>query len=118
MRTYPITNAATGRTIAFEIDNATVSGRRVARVLQAISGVTECRLAGSFFSANDLRVTFTYYGTPCVVWEPFGDNSRYWIGPANDEGERVDIQPLEEAFHRVQPFLTAWIGQLLHRRGG
>ena len=53
------------------------------------------------------RATFTrfkYHGEPFVVWEPYGDSSRYWIGPdQNDPAKIVDVGPLEGAIARHRP---------------
>lgn len=38
-----------------------------------------------FESGNEIHTEFTFDGANFVVWEPFGDNSRFWIGPSDDE---------------------------------
>jgi len=48
---------------------------------------------------NDDRIVFKFYGREVVVHEPFGDNSRYWVGPQDpDASSDNDITPLHEAF--------------------
>ncbi|MCY1562005.1 hypothetical protein D9M68_993370 [compost metagenome] len=39
-----------------------------------------------------------------MVWEPFGDNSRYWIGPQEAERD-VDFATVEMAFKQYRPAL-------------
>ena len=46
---------------------------------------------------KDDRFLFAYRGRSCVVNEPFGDNSRYWIGPTESEPP-LDMRPIQEAF--------------------
>ena len=39
-----------------------------------------------------------------MVWEPWRDNSRYWIGPQRETADDVpDTTHLEMAFRRHQP---------------
>ena len=47
---------------------------------------------------DEHRAYFHFHGVPFVVWEPFGDNSRYWIGPANQDAQPPDLGPLIRAF--------------------
>jgi len=35
------------------------------------------------------------------VHEPFGDNSRYWIGPVENEPP-IDMSPVRDAFSRFR----------------
>lgn len=76
MRTYELRNQQ-GELHAFEISS--LIGRRSA-----------CRIAASMPGASILRralredefCEFEIGGDRCLIEEPFGDNSRYWIGPA------------------------------------
>ena len=63
------------------------------RVLESVQGVTGVRR--NWF--NEDRFSFSFLGRPCVVNEPFGDNSRYWIGPAEKQ-PALDMRPVHEAF--------------------
>jgi hypothetical protein len=73
---------ADGRVFAFEIENSSLGRRGVCKVLARIPG---CRLARRPRFLSWLREAefcqFEMDGIPFVVDEPFGDNSRYWIGP-------------------------------------
>ena len=71
------------------------------RILESVPGVTEVRRGGNWFSSDENRAYFLFHGVPFVVWEPFGDNSRYWIG-----------QPTRACRHRTsvpscRPFETS-----------
>ncbi|MCY1311840.1 hypothetical protein D9M70_621990 [compost metagenome] len=67
-------------------------------------------------SADEYLVSFQFSGHDYVVWEPFGDNSRYWIGPKEAERD-VDVAELEKAFKPYQPaLLRRFLGGLLSLR--
>jgi hypothetical protein len=63
-----------------------------------------------------VHVTFKYLGLDYIVWEPFGDNSRYWIGPAQEDAQssNTDVAPLANAFRDYQPpILVKMFGDLI-----
>jgi hypothetical protein len=105
MKTYPIVDDD-GVFRGFEIE-LPISNRPVVRVLRSIDGVTE--VTKTWF--NDDRIKFLFNGEPFVVNEPYGDNSRYWIGPAEPPSPQ-DISPIHNAFqaHRylVPPRVVLW----------
>ncbi|APG05927.1 hypothetical protein BJI69_19815 [Luteibacter rhizovicinus DSM 16549] len=113
MKTFPIDDEE-ARCGAFEIENAYVSRHSVAKVLKGIAGVTAVQLRGRVLSADEVRVAFCFMGQPCIVWEPFSDNSRYWIGPEGPEARGPDISPIRTAFDRHEPpFLRRLFWDLL-----
>jgi hypothetical protein len=118
MRTYSLIDKTKGdHSFAFEIENAYVSRRTVARLLKQVDGVTEVRLGGGFTSSNDFRVEFKYRNQDYVCWEPFGDNSRYWIGPKDPDEGAGSIATVEDAFkHYRPPIYRAVIGDVLTLR--
>ena len=114
MRTFPIQNAV-GITYAFEIENAYISAADVASTLARVDGVSGT-LPRRPSSSGKFLVTFQFRGHDCVVWEPFGDNSRYWIGPKEAERD-VDVAEVEKAFKQYQPAaLRRLLGGLLSLR--
>lgn len=115
MKTFPLAKES-GHAFAFEIENAYVSRRMIAQLLRRAEGVTEVHLRGRFGSSDETRVDFKYLGYDYVVWEPFGDNSRYLIGP-KEEGVETDVLGLEAIFKRYQPSpYRALLGDLLTLR--
>lgn len=104
MRTYPILRED-GFLIAFEITSLWVTFNSLHKLLRSTEGVTEVRRN----LWNDDRFTFLYRGVPCVVHEPWGDSSRYWIGPKSAEGSDLDIRALHQAFQNFQGvFAQLW----------
>ena len=116
MRIFPA-NGKDGRAIGFEIENVYVSRKAISQLLKQVDGVSDVKLGGHFGSSNDIRIEFQYLGCNYMVWEPFGDNSRYWIGPKNPEESVADAKGLEDIFRRYQPpFYRSLLGNLLTLR--
>lgn len=112
MKTYPVFNAAGGRSPIFQVDGIYIGLGAVARLLVACDGVTDVRQRKAFSSSSDVHFEFKYHGRPFIVWEPYGDNSRYWIGPADMAGEASDVArqdfsgdigDIERSFKRYRP---------------
>ena len=74
----------------------------MARVLTAVPRVAGVRKRRPFSKWEEIHIWFSFAGHDWVVWEPFGDNSRYWIGPQNPTAI-VDFSQVEDAFKRYQP---------------
>ena len=101
MRTYPSTSDD-GSIKAFEISSSYFwSLGDMRRTLESVNGVSEVRR--NWF--NDDRYSFFYQGRACVVNEPYGDNSRYWIGPTELE-PALDLGPVHDAFRKFRLVLT------------
>lgn len=103
MKTFPVVDENT-RVVGFEIENAYIAPSTVASVLSSVSGVSEVRRRRPFSRWDDIHVRFRFRNAECVVEEPFGDNSRYWIGQ-QDTAERVDLRDVEKAFIAYRPSL-------------
>jgi len=121
MRTYPVRSDSGAPTPIFQIDSIYMSARAIASLLSRSDHVTNVRLGRNIpGETRDVKVRFDYQGRPFMVWEPFGDNSRYWIGPADMvEGESEvptppSIDSLRRTFDQYRPFfLRAVIGNIL-----
>lgn len=99
MKTYPIKSEA-GQCWAFEVENAYIRPRKIAALLAPISGIEDVRLRKPFGASMDIHLRFRFRGCEYVVWEPYGDNSRYWIGPADEKNTSIDATELQTAFER------------------
>jgi len=86
------------RPYAFEVSSRWSVFRPLVRFLASVPGVTEVGRGGNWFSGDENRAYFLFHGVPFVVWEPWGDNSRYWIGPADTKAAAPDLDPLMQAF--------------------
>lgn len=101
-------NREDGRLFAFEIENAYIRPIKIASLLGEVDGVSNISLRKPFSSSSDVQLEFEYRGEDFIVWEPYGDSSRYWIGPKED-GDAVDINSLVKAFEEYQPPIIAKI---------
>lgn len=101
MRVHKL-NRDDGQLYAFEIENVYIRPRKIAALLGAVDKVSKINLRKPFGASSDVHLEFSYYGKDFMVWEPYGDSSRYWIGP-KDEGEAVDIGSLVKAFEEYHP---------------
>ena len=92
MRTFQLHNDD-GISIGFEISNSFFSSVGIARCIRRIKG---CEIVSRrrWFSADEIHVRFSFSGKRFVVWEPFGDNSRLWVGP--EDGEIISPEVIDE----------------------
>ena len=99
MRTYDIHTAA-GELLAFEVDAAPLGRRGVLRVVAQLPGVRILRAPVLLsWLREEVFCEFELAGARFHAWEPLGDNSRYWIGPAGDRPMPASAtQQLRDAF--------------------
>jgi hypothetical protein len=70
----------TGRIFAFEVWN--FGRHRACRFVSKIPGVKILKRQKHFqFFSHDKFCEFELKGLKFVLWEPWGDSSRYWVGP-------------------------------------
>ncbi|MCV2371423.1 hypothetical protein, partial [Roseateles oligotrophus] len=77
--------AADGTPFAFEVGNLLLTRGQACRVVESIPGAEIVRRSRLFRDTSDF-CEFRIGDDVFVIEEPFGDNSRYWIGPKNPEG--------------------------------
>lgn len=115
METFALRNDA-NELVAFEIPSSYfMSSRAVARYLSRCPGVSISKVRRLFAGADEIHVRFTFKGESFDVWEPFGDNSRYWIGPSTEpQRRRACIDDIELYIRRSWPGpVSAARGRLL-----
>ena len=113
MNTYPFHNHS-GKTFAFEIESSYIGVNKVASLLRSIQGVSDIRMRKLFSSPGDIHVEFIYMNEVFIVWEPYADSSRYWIGPKNENSKNVDIDAIERVFRQYCPhFVLKFFGDLV-----
>lgn len=112
MKTYPVMDEC-GQPFAVEVDMVYCGLRDLVRVIASSAGVSGAAVGKGPSGGADVRATFQYQGDDYVVTEPFGDNSRYWVGPAA-RSVRHDISAIEERLRDFQPSaLRRFVGGLL-----
>jgi hypothetical protein len=102
MKTFPVIDERTDSVLGFEIENAYISPSTVASVLSGVKGVSGLWRRRAFSTWDEIHVHFRYRDAECIVWEPFGDNSRYWVGQ-KENVQPVDLSDVERAFFERQP---------------
>jgi hypothetical protein len=111
MKTYGL-NDQEGRTFAFEVPSFLVGRRAVCRILRTIPGVRVVKEPQRWrLSAEEEFCEFELEGVTFVASEPFGDNSRYWIGPKPPRWV-AGTERVREAFTRAMP-LAARIAEMV-----
>ena len=106
-------NQKDGRLLAFEIENTYVRPKKIAALLRSVDEASDITLRKPFSSSNDIHLKFKYLGEDFIVWEPYGDSSRYWIGP-KDKCKSVDISDLAKAFEDYKlPIVIKFFGDIL-----
>ena len=109
MKTYP-QRRPDGSVHSFEISNFLVTRQRIRAILRAVPAVADVELARD---CED-RLRFRFHERPCLVTEPYGDNSRYWIGIENaDDPLGLDLGPVERAFIENKGVITKLLGRVL-----
>lgn len=76
MKIYSLVDES-GKAYAFEIESIYFSLKEIAHILTLVKDVTEVEVRKVFSKSEDTHIKFKYFHHPYVVWEPFGDNSRY-----------------------------------------
>jgi hypothetical protein len=105
LRTYPLVDDS-GAMRAFEVSNVLLSAREIAALVSDRLAASVTGGPNTFFSRDDTRLRFEYAGVEFEVVEPFGDNSRYWIGPVDGVFSRVDaLAEIEAVFRSYRPSL-------------
>ena len=84
MRVYDLKDGQ-GRVFAFEIENLLISRHGVCSVVETIPSAVVIERPRRFLLVSPVTpeefCEFELEGQRFRAWEPFGDNSRYWIGP-------------------------------------
>ena len=101
---------SSGRVFAFEVGNALLGRQGLCRVVNSIPGVRIVRRPRRWTLFDDDRFCeFTLREARFVAWEPWGDSSRYWVGPVRWVPE---LEPIRNVFRDAPPLF----GFMLPRR--
>lgn len=102
MKTYPLYDKY-HRLHAFEINNFWIGRKRAVRIAESIPDVTILQYPKPLFSwfKEALFCVFEVNGVHFHIEEPFGDNSRYWIGQAECGGYCDELLIVEETFKKA-----------------
>ena len=111
---FPIIVSEDNGLIAFEIDNIYVGKTKIASILATVKNVTHLKIRKPFSNEAEVLIWFEYEGEQFIVWEPYGDSSRYWIGPEKPDNFLGDIKSIADKIKAYEPtFLRKIIGAML-----
>ena len=105
VKTYPIFRED-GSMLALEVTSAWLTFRPLLSIMRSVPGVADVRR--QYF--NEDRIRFVYLGVECVINEPWGDNSRYWIGPKSPDNSSINVAPINSALQNHQTLLAGLWG--------
>jgi hypothetical protein len=102
MKTYPIENEQ-GKLHAFEIDNFRIGRSGATKVIAGVPGVVVLRQPKKLFSwfREEVFCEFELKGICFQIDEPYGDNSRYWIGQKEEGSWSPQLDIIHQAFLSV-----------------
>lgn len=117
VKTYPINTSSDDRLVAFEVEAAYISPTDIGRLLSLTPGVSEVKRRRLFSDDGDVHVRFMCSGHRCIVWEPYGDSSRYWIGPEQSDTLVDGLLKVKRIFDEYKPPIHRMIfGDVLSMR--
>ncbi len=105
MKTFPLIDQD-GALSGFEIPSVYfLTSASVSRFFARCPGVTVTKQRKLFERGNEVHAELILDGAKFIVWEPFGDNSRFWVGPSDESKGALD------GVRKIQSFVsTNWPG--------
>ena len=102
MNIYPIENES-GQLHAFEIENWKVSRARATSIVKSIPDAVIIREPKKILSwfREDVFCEFSINNTVFQIDEPYGDNSRYWVGKKEAGGWCPELEKVKKAFQEA-----------------
>ena len=115
METYKL-KTDEGTQFGFEIENVYISTYKIAKILSGVDGITNIKKRKLFhkYEDDEYRLEFDYNDENFLIFEPWGDSSRYWIVPKNSDHLSSKISFIEEIFRQYKPpILIKILGDLI-----
>ena len=112
MKTYPDINEQ-GEISSFEIDIWRAGPKALSSFIEVQMGA-EITNRRKMFSGDEIHFTFKYLEHEFVVWEPFGDNSRYTICASEDSNPAPEVlAKVHNEFLKFKPGISGVITGVL-----
>ncbi len=102
MRVYDLKDEE-GRTFAFEVDNFWLGRMGVIRIVSAMPDTQIVGRPSLSWFGPDVFCKFEVDGILFEALEPFGDSSRYWIGPEQARWA-PQIETVRETFMKAKRY--------------
>jgi len=99
MKIYPIENKE-GKLHAFEFEDLNVGRARILNIVTDIPGAVLTRKPKRLFSwyREEVFCEFEINDIAFQINEPYGDNSRYWVGKKEEGGWCKELELVKQAF--------------------
>ena len=118
MKTYDLKDKD-GRVFAFEVSNFLLTRGGLCCLISRVSGCRVTRRPTPFMrwaaQEDEQFCEFEVDGVLFVAWEPWGDNSRFWVGPKAKVEEAPQWCPMvdrvRDAFRLAWPVFGIIMGQ-------
>jgi hypothetical protein len=107
MKIFPLKDDETDLLVGFEIENAFIGRTELISLLEKCDRVSKVDKRGG----AETIVAFDYRGKSFTAEEPYGDSSRFWIGPSqtNDSDSDVKTKDIMALFASFRPSRFRWI---------
>jgi hypothetical protein len=105
MRTYDLKDKMS-RVFAFEVSNLLLARQSLCKIILTIPNAKIIRKPKRF-SSEEIFCEFKVGDQRFTAMEPFGDNSRYWIGPEPPKWCK-QISEVQKAFVRYNRIRAFW----------
>lgn len=116
MKTESLNHDHNGKVMGFMIKNSYISINKSAFILSTVQGVSHIEKRRLFSkSSKDVHIRFMYEGVKCLVLEPYGDNSDYWVVPDDENDiDKINIKNIQMVFENyIPPYWRRIIGGLI-----
>ena len=104
MKTY-LKYSKEGKLIGFEINNTLFGRRSIEKLLLKFGAEVTWKPKWYTFVSDGIYFKFVYKNQEFLCWEPFNDNSRYWIGPSDNSNS---CQAITEEVHEFFSLYRLW----------
>lgn len=100
MDVYPVYDKDNKVMFAFEINNFFITLKHIKKILLQSKNIKNVRIRKLFSMSIDVHIRFEFFEQEYIVLEPWGDSSRYWIGPEKNSSILLDIEELKVLFEK------------------
>ena len=103
-----------GKIYSFSFENAYVTLGITRNILMNNPEISNIKLFRWSLTSGDKRITFRFRDIDYVIYEPFGDNSDYFVEPVDSKLGEVDLTDIQLLFEEYKPpILLKLVGDII-----